>query len=69
MAGIVITTGNQDTHIILRGGNKTGPNYHETFLNKFENNLLQSGIKTGLIIDCSHGDSLKDHMKHIDVYK
>lgn len=62
----VITSGNPDTHLVLRGS-KYGPNYYKDSL-QFCSELLESNnIKTQIIIDCSHGNSEKDYKKQIDV--
>ena len=55
------TTGNPFGHVILRGGDK--PNYHAKDIAEYENKLTQASLSTNLMIDCSHGNSLKDHTK------
>ncbi|PRT55261.1 Phospho-2-dehydro-3-deoxyheptonate aldolase, phenylalanine-inhibited [Wickerhamiella sorbophila] len=61
---IVGTNGNQDTFAILRGG-KNGTNYDKDSVNDAWAKLLKSGVaKEGsarIMIDCSHGNSLKNH--------
>ena len=57
---IVRTTGNPDVHIVLRGGNDK-PNYAAADIAQAEKKLDQAGIKTTLMVDCSHANSLKDH--------
>ncbi len=51
------TTGNQDSHLVLRGG-KT-PNHDATSVATALEALEDRGIDTGLMIDCSHGNSGK----------
>ena len=64
-AAIVKTTGNADCHLILRGGLK--PNYDAASVREAELLLENSGLNTGLMVDCSHANSQKDHAKQIGV--
>jgi len=57
---IVRTTGNPDVHIVLRGGNDK-PNYAAADIVQAQKKLDKAGIKTTLMVDCSHANSLKDH--------
>ncbi len=57
---IVRTTGNPDVHIVLRGGNDK-PNYEAADIAQAQKKLDDAGIKTTLMVDCSHANSLKDH--------
>ena len=59
------THGNPFAHVILRGGKQ--PNYHEKDVENVSNALIDSDLKPTLMIDCSHGNSEKDHNKQIDV--
>jgi 3-deoxy-7-phosphoheptulonate synthase len=59
---IVRTTGNPDVHIVLRGGNRK-PNYEAADIARAEEKLDQAGIKTSLMVDCSHANSQKDHKR------
>jgi len=54
------TAGNPDTHIILRGG-KTGPNYDAKSIQDAVAKLEKAGLPPYLMVDCSHGNSSKDH--------
>lgn len=60
LAAIVQTRGNQDCHVILRGG-KTGPNFDAGCVADALKALRGSGVENGLMIDCSHANSSKDH--------
>lgn len=60
LAAIVHTRGNPGCHVILRGG-KAGTNYSAECVKNASDLMKKSGIKTGLMIDCSHGNSNKDH--------
>jgi len=55
---IIKTKGNNDTHIILRGG-RDGPNYEESYIKDLENKLIQNSLNSSVIVDCSHGNSMK----------
>ena len=59
---IVRTTGNPDVHIVLRGGNRK-PNYEAADIAEVQKKLDQAGIKTSLMVDCSHANSQKDHKR------
>lgn len=59
----IITKGNEFSHIILRGGND--PNYHQTIVEKVSENLKKEKIETGIIIDCSHGNSSGNYNRQI----
>lgn len=57
---IVNTLGNYDCHIILRGSQQ-GPNYHEEYIQAAVQGLNNAHLSPYLMIDCSHGNSEKDH--------
>jgi len=59
------THGNPHAHVILRGGKE--PNYHVNNVNETKAKLAENEINAGIMIDCSHGNSYKDHNKQIDV--
>ncbi|HRF60324.1 MAG TPA: 3-deoxy-7-phosphoheptulonate synthase [Fimbriimonadaceae bacterium] len=61
VAALFQTTGNPDCHVILRGGSRTGPNFHADAVVKTAAKLEARGLPTRLMIDCSHGNSRKDH--------
>lgn len=58
---ILHTKGNPNGHIILRGG-KT-PNYQQTFVAECEQLLAKMQLPQAIMIDCSHGNSLKDYRR------
>jgi 3-deoxy-7-phosphoheptulonate synthase len=62
VAAIVATRGNPLGHIILRGAN-SGPNYSKEWVEKTAKALVESDLPPRIMIDCSHGNSSKDHMK------
>jgi 3-deoxy-7-phosphoheptulonate synthase len=59
---IVHSKGNDDCHVILRGG-ATGPNYSKEFVEKFVKQHEAKKIEVGMIIDASHGNSNKDYRR------
>ncbi len=61
IAAILETNGNEDCHIILRGGSRTGPNFEREHVNKASDKLASQGLPRKLMIDCSHGNSKKDY--------
>lgn len=58
---IIQTTGNPDVHVVLRGGKK--PNYYPDDIKKTEELLEKGGLFPTIMVDCSHGNSEKDHEK------
>ena len=53
------TKGNPDGHVILRGG--LTPNYDADSVAQSAEQLHKAGLTARLVIDCSHGNSSKDH--------
>ena len=66
VAAIVATRGNQDTHVILRGGAR-GPNYDEKSVAAVCEQLDKAKLQRRVMIDCSHGNSSKDHLRQAKV--
>lgn len=60
VVAIVGTVGNEDCFVILRGGKK-GTNYDAQSIAEAKTKLEKSGLKPRLMVDCSHGNSLKNH--------
>ena len=60
LVAIVGTTGNEDCFVILRGG-KRGTNYDARSIAEAKEALAKKGLRQRLMVDCSHGNSLKDH--------
>ena len=63
VVAIFQTSGNPDAHVILRGGSRTGPNYGAEFVTDAAARIQKAGLSTRLVIDCSHGNSSKDHRR------
>lgn len=64
-SAIFSTTGNEDCHIILRGGKQ--PNYDAASINEAASQLEAANQSNKLMVDCSHANSGKDHNKQADV--
>ncbi len=62
VAAIVVTRGNSDTHVILRGGT-SGPNYDAESVQRTLAALGASGLPPRVMIDASHGNSGKDYRR------
>ena len=62
---IVQTRGNQDTHVILRGGRK--PNYDAPSVRAACEQLHAASLQCRLMIDCSHANSEKRHERQLAV--
>ena len=66
LAAIVATMGNRDCHVILRGGTK-GPNYGAAAVETATAALAAAGLGPRLMVDCSHANSGKDHLRQPEV--
>ncbi|MEO7150600.1 MAG: 3-deoxy-7-phosphoheptulonate synthase [Burkholderiaceae bacterium] len=62
---IVETRGNQDCHVILRGG-KT-PNYDTAHVAAACREIEAARLTCTLMVDCSHANSSKQHQRQVDV--
>ncbi len=59
VSAIFSTTGNKSCHLILRGG-KSGPNYQKSCIDEAATMLREQNLPESVMVDCSHGNSLKD---------
>ena len=64
-SAIFSTAGNDDCHIILRGGKE--PNYDAASIAKASAELEAAGLPTHLMVDCSHANSRKQFKRQIEV--
>lgn len=62
----VETLGNPHVHVILRGGSR-GPNYEKVHVEEAETLLTKAERTPNIVIDCSHGNSQKDHKRQVNV--
>ncbi len=65
-ASAVTTAGNQNCHVVLRGGS-SGPNYDASSVAKTASDLEKAGLEKAIMIDCSHGNSSKQPEKQPEV--
>jgi len=61
------TNGNPDVHVVLRGGTLSGPNYSQEHIRLTQKLLNESRLKSRIMVDCSHGNSLQDCERQIEV--
>ena len=64
-AAIVQTLGNEDCHVILRGGK--APNYDAKSVAEASTELAASGLTPKVMIDCSHANSSKQYKLQLEV--
>ncbi len=65
-SAIFSTRGNEDAHIILRGGNDA-PNYDAINVEKVAEGLEEAGLRPNIMIDFSHANSLKQFQRQLVV--
>ena len=65
-ACVMSTSGNQNCHLILRGG-REGPNYSSAQLQQTFQQLQTANLAPFVMIDCSHGNCNKDHLQQYKV--
>lgn len=61
-SAILLTSGNPDCHIILRGGRQV-TNYDAVSVASTAEQMEKTGVRPCIMIDCSHANSGKDHRK------
>jgi 3-deoxy-7-phosphoheptulonate synthase len=64
-SAIVSTNGNEDCHVILRGG--PAPNYDAASVDAAAGQLAAAGLEQRLMIDFSHANSSKNYKRQMDV--
>lgn len=64
---ILKSSGNEHCYLILRGGSDTGPNYSAKFIREAKESLGKFALPASVVIDCSHGNSRKDHKRQAEV--
>lgn len=64
---IIATSGNPDTHLVLRGGHQ-GPNYDSASVARIHTELSRLKIPGRIMVDCSHANSGKDPLRQPDVF-
>jgi 3-deoxy-7-phosphoheptulonate synthase len=68
LAALISTVGNPDSHVILRGGS-AGPNHDAASVDAALKLLRRAGLPERVIIDASHGNSGKDHVRQAGVVR
>jgi 3-deoxy-7-phosphoheptulonate synthase len=63
---ILTTAGNPDCHVVLRGS-ASGPNYDVASVAGTLDRLSAAGLPRRLVVDASHGNSTKDHVRQLGV--
>jgi 3-deoxy-7-phosphoheptulonate synthase len=64
---IVETTGNNDTHLILRGGSR-GTNYDQQDVFEAAEMLRSKSLNPSVMVDCSHANSGKNYKRQVMVW-
>ncbi|WP_397475400.1 3-deoxy-7-phosphoheptulonate synthase AroG [Pusillimonas sp.] len=64
-SAIVSTVGNEDCHVILRGGK--APNYDAASVEAAGQDMIKAGLKPRIMVDASHANSNKDYTRQPQV--
>ena len=67
-ASAIVTTGNPNCHIVLRGGT-TGPNFSPEHIAQTEQLLAKAGLPRAVLVDCSHDNSGKKPERQPEVMR
>jgi 3-deoxy-7-phosphoheptulonate synthase len=67
-ASAVVTAGNPNCHIVLRGGSK-GPNYSPEHIARTEELLGAAGLIQSILVDCSHDNSARKPERQPEVMR
>ena len=65
LTAIVRTTGNPDTHVVLRGGKS--PNYDARSIEECCRLLKTAGLEPRVLVDCSHAQTAKEYTRQPSV--
>ncbi len=65
---VFMTRGNTHSHMVLRGSD-TGTNYDAANIARCEKALEEAGLPKKIMVDCSHGNSNKDHRNQPAVFQ
>ena len=63
--GVFGTSGNEDTHVILRGGKS--PNYDAESIEAACDQLVSAGLRPQVMVDFSHANSSKQYQRQVEV--
>ncbi|QWT45085.1 3-deoxy-7-phosphoheptulonate synthase AroG [Azospira inquinata] len=64
-SAIVSTTGNEDCHVILRGGKE--PNYDAASVDQACRDMAGAGLAPRVMVDCSHANCFKQYQRQVEV--
>lgn len=64
---VVQTVGNPEGHVVLRGG-RARTNFDAASIADAAGQLRKAGLPDGLMVDCSHANSSKQHAKQEEVW-
>lgn len=67
-ASYIITKGNPNCHIVLRGSVR-GANYEKESIRDVEEKLREHHLPETIMVDCSHDNCNKDPGKQVDVFR
>jgi len=65
-AAVIATRGNPNVHLVLRGAD-TGPNHDREHVRAAADALAAKNLPARILVDCSHGNSRKDHARQATV--
>jgi 3-deoxy-7-phosphoheptulonate synthase len=65
---VVLTKGNPNTHLVLRGG-KGGANFDASTVAEIQTLLQSANLPSQIMVDCSHANSDKDHTRQYIVFR
>jgi 3-deoxy-7-phosphoheptulonate synthase len=68
MTSIITTSGNPDSHLVLRGG-REGTNYGPEHTAAAAEKLHKAGLPVAIMVDCSHSNSGKDPLRQPEVLR
>ena len=67
ISAVIRTSGNPDTHVVLRGGRK--PNYDAASIEECRKILAGAALEPRMMVDCSHAQTSKDFTKQPEVLR
>ena len=67
-ASAIVTRGNPDCHVVLRGGTG-GPNFSAAHIARTEELLGKAGLPRSILVDCSHDNSFKQAERQPEVIR
>ena len=66
---VLQSSGNRDAHVVLRGGEQTGPNYDAGSIHETSKRLYECNLPQRLLVDCSHHNSGKRAEKQPVIFR